>query len=63
MSPKLALHFLGSPQLYLNDELITIQRRKSLALLAYLAIERGQHQRDSLSGLLWPDYEQSKALL
>ncbi|HSG44376.1 MAG TPA: BTAD domain-containing putative transcriptional regulator [Anaerolineales bacterium] len=61
MPPNLALHFLGSPQLYLNNDRITIQRRKSLALLAYLSIERGQHQRDSLSSLLWPDYEQSKA--
>ena len=61
MPPNLALHFLGSPQLYLNNDRITIQRRKSLALLAYLSIEQGQHQRDILSSLLWPDYEQSKA--
>ena len=61
MPPKLALHFLGSPQLYLNNDRVTIQRRKALALLAYLSIEHGQHQRDALSSLLWPDYEQSKA--
>jgi len=61
MPPNLALHFLGSPQLYLNNDLITFQRRKSLALFAYLSIEQGQHQRDTLSSLLWPDYEQSKA--
>ncbi|HKJ38210.1 MAG TPA: hypothetical protein VJ972_05505, partial [Anaerolineales bacterium] len=61
MSPNLALHFLGSPQLYLNETLVTAERRKAVALLAYLAIERGQHQRDLLSSLFWPDYEQSKA--
>lgn len=61
MPPNLALHLLGTPQIYLNNDLTTFQRRKSLALLAYLAIERGQHQRDLLSSLLWPDYEQSKA--
>ena len=61
MSPRLALYFLGSPQIHLNDEPITIERRKMVALLAYLSIEKGQHQRASLSGLLWPDYEQSKA--
>ncbi|HKJ39303.1 MAG TPA: BTAD domain-containing putative transcriptional regulator, partial [Anaerolineales bacterium] len=61
MPPNLALHFLGTPQLYLNDVLTNLQRRKSLALLSYLAIEQGQHQRDTLSSLLWPDYEQSKA--
>ena len=61
MSARLALYFLGSPQLYLDKEPIPAERRKALALLAYLAIERGQHRRESLSALLWPDYEQSKA--
>ena len=61
MSPRLALYFLGSPQIHLNDEPITLERRKMVALFAYLAIEKGQHQRASLSSLLWPDYEQSKA--
>ena len=61
MPPNLALHFLGSPQVYLDNAPITIQRRKSLALLTYLTIERGKHQRDILSNLFWPDYEQSKA--
>ena len=61
MPPDLALHFLGSPQVYLDNTPITLQRRKSLALLVYLTIEPGKHQRDTLSSLLWPDYEQSKA--
>ncbi len=61
MSPHLALHFLGTPQLYLDNSLIHAERRKAIALLAYLANERGQHSRESLSALLWPDYEQSKA--
>ena len=61
MSSNLALHFLGSPQLYLNKTLVNAERRKSVALLAYLAVERGQHQRDLLSSLFWPDYDQSKA--
>jgi len=61
MPSSLLLHLLGTPQLYLNDSLITLQRRKSLALLTYLAIERGEHLRDTLSALLWPDHEQSKA--
>jgi predicted ATPase/DNA-binding SARP family transcriptional activator/predicted negative regulator of RcsB-dependent stress response len=61
MSPRLALHFLGSPQIDLDKELITLERRKALALLAYLAVERGVHSRESLSALLWPDYNQSSA--
>src|SRR5688572_5283283 len=61
MPARLALHFLGSPQLYLNEEPVTAGRRKAVALLAYLAVEGGKHTRDSLSALLWPDYDQSKA--
>jgi len=60
MPAQLALHFLGPPQLYLNSEPVTTDRRKALALLAYLALA-GKQTRDSLSALLWPDYDQSKA--
>ena len=61
MPARLVLHFLGSPQIYLDDALVTAERRKAVALLAYLAVEGGRHTRDSLSALLWPDYDQSKA--
>jgi DNA-binding SARP family transcriptional activator len=61
MPQRLTLHFLGPPQIHLNDEPIALERRKMVALLAYLALEHGKHQRASLSALLWPDYEQSKA--
>ena len=61
MSPRLALHLLGPPQLYLDKRSISFTRRKSLALLAYLAAEKGQHRRESLSSLLWPDTNQSNA--
>lgn len=58
---RLALYFLGPPQIHLNDEPITLSRRKTMALMAYLAVERGGHQRAALSALLWPDYDQSRA--
>ena len=61
MPARLVLHFLGPPQLYLDDVPISAERRKAVALLAYLAVEGGRHTRDSLSALLWPDYDQSKA--
>ena len=61
MSSSLALHFLGTPQLFLDNNSVTTKRRKAVALLAYLAVERRQHTRETLSALLWPDYEQSKA--
>jgi len=61
MSQRLALNFLGPPQIHLDNEPLALDRRKMVALLAYLSIEHGSHQRTSLSALLWPDYEQSKA--
>jgi len=61
MSPHLALHFLGIPQLNLDDTPITTDRRKAVALLAYLAVGRGKYTREFLSGFFWPDYDQSKA--
>jgi len=47
--------------LELDNLPVTIDRRKTLALLAYLAVNRGAHTRDYLSALLFPDYDQSKA--
>jgi predicted ATPase/DNA-binding SARP family transcriptional activator len=61
MPSQLALHFLGSPQIHLDHEPVSADRRKAVALVAYLAVEGGPHTRDSMSALLWPDYEQSKA--
>jgi len=66
MSPRLALHLLGPPQVQLDEAPILIDRRSGLALLAYLAVEACQRSgyslnRESLSGLLWPDTDQEKA--
>ena len=61
MSARLALHFLGPPQVYLDQEPVTLERRKGLALLGYLALEQGGHSRESLSALLWPDTDPSSA--
>jgi DNA-binding SARP family transcriptional activator len=61
MPPSLHLYFLGPPRIELNDQSIALNRRKIAALIAFLSIERGQHQRATLSSLLWPDYEQTKA--
>src|SRR5215212_10618683 len=66
MSPRLVLQFLGLPQLHLDNQPIATDRRKAIALLAYLAVNDTSHgfqrvSRESLSALLWPDYEQAKA--
>ncbi len=62
----LAFQFLGPPQLILENEPINVNRRSIVALLAYLAVnDSGQakrtYTRESLSALLWPDYDQVKA--
>lgn len=61
MRPQLGLHFLGPPQLYLDQEPVNADRRKAVALLAYMAVNGGRQTRDALSALFWPDYDQSKA--
>src|SRR5689334_21414159 len=61
LSARLALHLLGAPRLELDNAPIAADRRKTLALLAYLAVNRWQHHRDHISVMLWPDYDQSKA--
>ncbi|MBK9055253.1 MAG: tetratricopeptide repeat protein [Chloroflexi bacterium] len=53
----LSLQLLGTPLIRLETQAIThFRSAKSLALLVYLAMERGTpHSRASLMTLLWPD--------
>lgn len=46
---------LGPLRIYQDGLLCSFPTRKSAALLAYLAIETGLHDRDSLAMLLWPN--------
>lgn len=59
----LSLHLLGSPIIELNQKpLGRFRSAKSLALLAYLAIERkSKHGRSSLITLFWPDLPEDNA--
>ena len=59
--PRLAIYLLGPPRVELDANELHIPRRKALALLAYLAVERHSHRRDSLAALLWPEYDQRSA--
>jgi len=54
-APRVELRLLGPPELLVDGAAAPIERRKALALLAYLAVEPGAHARDTLATLLAPD--------
>ncbi len=55
--PRLALYLLGLPRIEREGVAIKLDRRKAIALLAYLAVTGRSHRRDSLVNLLWPDLD------
>ena len=50
---KLKLFLFGSPQLEIDNTPIELERRKAMALLAYLAVTQKSHRRDTLAALLF----------
>ncbi len=58
---RCSLYLFGSPHLEVDGRPVNTDRRKALALLAYLAVTRQPHTRETLAALLWPDYEPGKA--
>ena len=57
----LKLYLFGSPRLELDDQPLTMRRRKALALLIYLAVTGQAHSRDALATLLFPELDQKRA--
>ena len=49
------LQLFGTPALICDGAPVTFQRRKAMALLAYLAVTRTAHHRDALATMLWPE--------
>ena len=58
---QLKLFFLGSPRLERDGQTLEIDTRKSIALMAYLAVTGQAHSRDALATLLWPESEPRRA--
>src|SRR5713101_9123252 len=58
---RLQLRVLGYAEASLDGRPIAFRTRKSLALLAYLALHPGPHPRERLADLLWPDADVADA--
>jgi DNA-binding SARP family transcriptional activator len=58
---QLALFLLGPPRIERDGTPVTVDTRKAIALMAYLAMTRQRQSRDTLAALLWPDYDQPNA--
>jgi len=61
----LDLACLGSPEVRHDGRVLTYRTRKTLALLVYLAAEKGMHSREKITSLFWleSDEPQGRAML
>jgi DNA-binding SARP family transcriptional activator len=57
----LRLSVLGAPEVFHDGSRLSFPLRKAQALLLYLAVEGGMHQRRQLDAFLWPDSEPHEA--
>ena len=57
----LRLSVLGAPEVFHDGSRLTFPLRKAQALLFYMAVEGGMHQRRQLDAFLWPDSEPHEA--
>ena len=55
------LYLFGLPRIVYQGRAIEVERRKALALVAYLALANHPQSRDTLATLLWPDLDQGRA--
>jgi predicted ATPase/DNA-binding SARP family transcriptional activator len=55
------LFLFGIPRLTENGQPVNIERRRSMALLAYLAVTRQTHSRDLMAALFWPESDHASA--
>ncbi|HEX6709035.1 MAG TPA: AAA family ATPase [Rubrobacter sp.] len=58
---RTTISLLGAPSIEHDGIPVEVDTRKAIALVAYLAVTRRGHTRDALAGLLWPEYNQTRA--
>ena len=58
---QLAITLFGAPRITHDGVMLSVDTRKAIALLAFLAVTHKPQARDTLVALLWPDYEQAQA--
>jgi DNA-binding SARP family transcriptional activator/pimeloyl-ACP methyl ester carboxylesterase len=59
---SLSLSLFGLPRLERDHQALPVQRRKTLALLAYLAVTGRLYSREALATLFWPENDSSSSL-
>jgi DNA-binding SARP family transcriptional activator len=57
----LQIYLFGEPHLESQTERVAFERRKALALIAYLVLAEHRQNREVVATLLWPDLNQSRA--
>lgn len=57
----LQVYLFGAPRIVHAGAPVAVELRKTLALLAYLVVERRTHSRDTLAALFWPELDQQRA--
>ncbi len=59
--PELEIYLLGPPRIWRGGQVVEMDTRKAVALLAYLALSGTPQSRDGLAAFLWPDFDESRA--
>ena len=59
--PRIDIYLFGTPRVEREGQALSVPRRKTLALLAYLAVTDKLQSRETLAALFWPDYDPSSA--
>src|SRR5262249_14639308 len=57
----MTLFLLGQPRIARDGVAVTVDTRKAIALISYVAITHQQHSREALAALLWPEYDHVRA--